>query len=79
MLRDVRTCLLKKSSLASGAITGTHWRVLIGEAAGAATLREQESARAEDERAAILASPLVAAAFQAFPDAELVEWKKVER
>ncbi|MEP9400874.1 DNA polymerase III subunit gamma/tau [Sphingomonas sp. VNH70] len=60
-------------------ITGSHWRVLIGEGAGAPTLREQETARAEDERAAILASPLVAAAFQAFPDAELVEWKKVER
>ncbi|KQN37563.1 DNA polymerase III subunit gamma/tau [Sphingomonas sp. Leaf407] len=60
-------------------ITGVHWRVLIGEGAGEATLREQHEARAMDERAAILASPLVVAAFRAFPDAELIEWKKVER
>jgi DNA polymerase-3 subunit gamma/tau len=59
-------------------ITGRHWRVLIGDGAGEPTLREQESVRQHGERAAILASPLVVAAFQAFPDAELIEWKKAE-
>ncbi len=57
-------------------ITGTHWRVLIGEGAGDATLREQEVALANSERDAILDSPLVAAAFQAFPEATLDHWQR---
>ncbi len=57
-------------------ITDTHWRVLIGEGAGEDTLREQELALANSERDAILDSPLVAAAFQAFPDATLDHWQR---
>lgn len=74
--RPLPTDFARDLEQALKAITGTHWRVLIGEAAGAATLREQETARALSERDAILASPLVAAAFQAFPDATLDHWQR---
>ncbi len=57
-------------------ITGSHWRVLIGEGAGAPTLREQETAKAESEREQVLHSPLVQAALAAFPDATLDHWQR---
>lgn len=57
-------------------ITGSHWRVLIGEGAGAPTLREQETAKAESEREQVLQSPLVQAALAAFPDATLDHWQR---
>ncbi|KQM77458.1 DNA polymerase III subunit gamma/tau [Sphingomonas sp. Leaf22] len=57
-------------------ITGSHWRVLIGKGAGAPTLREQETAKAESEREQVLHSPLVQAALAAFPDATLDHWQR---
>ncbi|MBB3980682.1 DNA polymerase-3 subunit gamma/tau [Sphingobium fontiphilum] len=55
-------------------VTGGAWQV---REAGAEpvepTLMEQEAARAEQARSAILATPVVQAAMAAFPDAELVE------
>ncbi len=57
-------------------ITGSHWRVLIGEGAGEPTLREQETAKAESEREQVLKSPLVQAALAAFPDATLDHWQR---
>jgi DNA polymerase-3 subunit gamma/tau len=57
-------------------ITGSHWRVLIGEGAGDPTLREQETAKAESEREQVLKSPLVQAALAAFPDATLDHWQR---
>ncbi|MGW8191151.1 DNA polymerase III subunit gamma/tau [Sphingomonas hankookensis] len=57
-------------------ITGSHWRVLIGEGTGEPTLREQETAKAESEREQVLNSPLVQAALAAFPDAALDHWQR---
>lgn len=59
-------------------ITGSHWRVLIGEGAGEPTLREQETAKAESEREQVLNSPLVQAAMAAFPDATLDHWQRTD-
>jgi DNA polymerase III subunit gamma/tau len=62
---DVRDALFR--------ITGERWRVehSVGEAQP--SLRERAEAEAQSARAAILADPLVKAAFAAFPDAELVD------
>jgi DNA polymerase III subunit gamma/tau len=53
--------------------TGVRWDIVEGEGAAAPSLLEVE--RAEDEAAhkAILQSPLVKAAFEAFPEAELLK------
>ncbi len=40
------------------------------------TLHEQAKATEEADRQAVLESPLVRAAMAAFPDAELVNWKR---
>ncbi len=56
------------------AITGRSWRVTTDAAAGEPTLAESHAAAQEAERAAVLASPVVAAAMQAFPDATLERW-----
>ena len=52
--------------------TGGTWRVATAEGDGAPSLREQEQAAETGARDAVLASPVVRAALDAFPDAELL-------
>jgi DNA polymerase-3 subunit gamma/tau len=56
--------------------TGVNWRLTCVETAAAPTLREAAAANEAAERAAVLASPVVAAAIEAFPEAELIGWTK---
>ena len=56
--------------------TGKNWKLLTGSASGGQTLREQQAANEAAEREAVLASPVVAAAMAAFPEAELIGWSK---
>jgi DNA polymerase-3 subunit gamma/tau len=53
------------------ALTGTAWKVEVSDAPAQPTMLEAEKAAAEDLRQSVLDSPLVKAAFEAFPDAEL--------
>ena len=62
---DVRDALFK--------LTGKRWTVEKGQGKGQPTVREQAEAEAKAARDATLADPLVKAAFEAFPDAELIE------
>ncbi len=62
---DVRDVLYK--------LTGERWTVEQGEGDAAPTEREREQSEAEAERAALLESPLVKAALEAFPDARILE------
>ncbi|MBB6190256.1 DNA polymerase-3 subunit gamma/tau [Sphingobium wenxiniae] len=52
-------------------ITGAPWRVAQSDGPAAPTLLEQEQRKAAEERAVILETPVVKAALEAFPDAEL--------
>ena len=54
--------------------TGKVWKIALEDAPGAPTLREQAKADEEATRQAILDTPLVKAAFAAFPEAELEAW-----
>jgi DNA polymerase III subunit gamma/tau len=54
-------------------VTGTKWELEEREGAAQPTLLETERAEAEAGRRAIMGSPLVKAAFAAFPDAELLD------
>ena len=65
-LRDVAEALK--------AATGQVWKIVLEDAPGAPTLREKAKADEEATRQAILATPLVRAAFAAFPEAELEAW-----
>lgn len=65
-LRDVADALKKT--------TGHVWKIALEDAPGAPTLREQAKADEEATRQAILDTPLVKAAFAAFPEAELEAW-----
>ncbi|MGB3712181.1 MAG: DNA polymerase III subunit gamma/tau [Erythrobacter sp.] len=62
---DVREALFK--------LTGKRWQVERGKGEAQPSLREAEEALAKAESERIRAHPLVKAAFEAFPDAELVE------
>jgi DNA polymerase III subunit gamma/tau len=54
-------------------VTGTRWDLEEREGAAQPSLLEQERAEAEADRRLIMESPLVKAAFAAFPDAELLD------
>lgn len=60
-------------------ITEKPWRVSVEDAPGAPTPREAEQQREADARDAILQTPIVKAAFEAFPDAELETWTSDQR
>ncbi|MCW3835583.1 DNA polymerase III subunit gamma/tau [Sphingomonas canadensis] len=57
-------------------LTGRAWKIALSEAAGAPSVRETIEAQAAAERDAVLRSPMVAAAMEAFPDAELSGWTR---
>jgi DNA polymerase III subunit gamma/tau len=53
-------------------LTGTAWTIEISDQDAGPSLHEQDKAQAERERQEVLDSPLVKAAFESFPDAELI-------
>jgi DNA polymerase III subunit gamma/tau len=53
-------------------VLGAEWRIEIAEASAALSLADQETAREDAAREAVLATPIVKAAFEAFPEAELI-------
>lgn len=53
--------------------TGREWKITEGAGEAQPSMAEQERQAEEAERQAILDSPLVKAAFEAFPDAQLLE------
>jgi DNA polymerase-3 subunit gamma/tau len=68
---------IKELGAALKEFTGTNWKLqCVDVPAQAMTLREEQAANEQAERDAVLASPMVAAAMQAFPDAELIGWSK---
>jgi DNA polymerase-3 subunit gamma/tau len=52
-------------------LTGKTWQVSVGEGEATPSLLDQERSAAERERQAVLDSPMVRAAFETFPGAEL--------
>jgi DNA polymerase-3 subunit gamma/tau len=54
-------------------VTGERWDVQRGQGEGTPSLREQAEAAEREAAERIRRSPLVEAAFAAFPDAELIE------
>ncbi len=54
--------------------TNQAWSISIADGPSQPSLLEQEKAAGERERDTILARPVVQAAFEAFPDAELIEY-----
>ena len=61
------------------ALTGSPWQVRVSDEPAAPTLLEQEKAQSERLRQDVLDSPLIKAAFEAFPDAELAGYSTEEQ
>ncbi len=55
-------------------VLGSHWRLEVSESSAAPSLADQEEAREKSMRETILATPLVRAAFDTFPEAELISY-----
>ncbi|WP_066778924.1 DNA polymerase III subunit gamma/tau [Sphingomonas sp. CCH5-D11] len=74
--RPIAADTLAEVAAALRTMTGTAWKLSLLDAPGEPTLKEAADAAAEEERQRVLASPLVKAAFEAFPEAELIDWPK---
>ena len=59
-------------------LTGERWTIGTVRDGGEPSLRERQVAQEDAARSAILESPLVKAAFQAFPEAELIDYSAPE-
>lgn len=59
-----------------GELTGVKWKVTTEDAEGEATLAERRKAEEEAERAAVMETPIVKAALEAFPGATLEKINK---
>jgi DNA polymerase-3 subunit gamma/tau len=72
-VREVRDvdAFLRTLRDATDTIFGQKWRVALSEGPALPTLREQEQAAEAEMKRQVLDSPLVKAAFEAFPEAEL--------
>ncbi|MBA3878410.1 MAG: DNA polymerase III subunit gamma/tau [Sphingobium sp.] len=73
--RPVPSELVRELADALRDLTGDVWRVGLDEAPGAPTFREAEAAARADELESVKRAPVVAAALQAFPDAEITGWE----
>jgi DNA polymerase-3 subunit gamma/tau len=71
--------LVRDLGAALKAITGDTWQVSAEDGEAEPTLLEQEKMAAEAERQSVLDSPLVKAAFEAFPGAELAGYTRDEQ
>ena len=71
--RPMAADILSELSAVLRRSTGRNWRITMADLPGATTLKEDQEVVARDARQAILDSPLVKAAFAAFPDAELID------
>jgi len=60
-------------------LTGTAWTVSADDGEAQPSLLQQEQAREEAAKQAILDTPLIKAAFEAFPEAELVSYGPAEQ
>ena len=69
--RQLAPDFVRELAAALQSATGSPWQVRASEEGAEPTLLEQEKAQAERLREEVLASPLVKAAFDSFPDAEL--------
>ena len=65
---------VREATAAINAATGSRWQVSVSEEQAQPSLLEQEEAEAERVRQEVLESPMVKAAFEAFPDAELADY-----
>jgi DNA polymerase-3 subunit gamma/tau len=60
-------------------LTGASWQVELTDDVAAPSLFDQDRQRENEAREAILADPAVRAAFEAFPDAELIEFENEDQ
>ncbi|MGZ8312013.1 MAG: DNA polymerase III subunit gamma/tau [Allosphingosinicella sp.] len=78
-LKEMPGDFVRELAAALKSATGTVWQVRTADVAAEPSLLEQEKAAGEQLRRDVLDSPLVKAAFEAFPDAELAGYTIDER
>ncbi len=71
--RPLPTDLIGELAGALKSATGRNWKITTADTPGDPTLRELDAAQYESFKAEILASPMVRAALDAFPDAEIAD------
>lgn len=77
--RPLSTETLADLNAALKSLSGKPWKVSIVDEVGATSLRDQQKQADDAARDAILATPIVAAAMEAFPGSELEGWTDQRR
>ncbi len=77
-LKPMGSDFFRDLSAALKTLTGTVWTITTDEGDAALSLLQQEQAAEATARQAILDTPLVKAAFEAFPEAELISYSPAE-
>jgi DNA polymerase-3 subunit gamma/tau len=77
-VRDVEA-FIKTLRDATDTLFGQKWQVGMADGPAEPTLREREQAAEAELKQAVLEAPMVKAAFEAFPGAELAAWNLDER
>jgi DNA polymerase-3 subunit gamma/tau len=78
-VRPLGTEFTRDLTAALKVVTKQVWAVSIADGTSDPSLLEQEKVMAEAERNAVLALPVVKAAYEAFPDAELIDYSLAEQ
>jgi DNA polymerase III subunit gamma/tau len=73
--KPLPSAFIRELASALKTLTGSLWKVSSNDGPADPPLLDQEKTEEERERQAVLDSPLVKAAFEAFPDAELRDYK----
>ena len=66
-------------ALALKSLTGAAWKIELTDETAAPSLLDQDRQREDEARDAILADPAIKASFEAFPDAELIDFKREDQ
>jgi DNA polymerase III subunit gamma/tau len=77
-IRPTRPFEIRDLAQALKDVTGISWHVTIEDGPAEPSMREREQSLHDGARDAILAEPIVKAAFESFPEAELVDFESPE-
>ncbi len=75
VVKPLAADFVRDLALALKHLTGAAWQIELTDKSGEPSLLDQDRQRENEARDAILADPVIKAAFDAFPDAELIDFE----
>ena len=79
VVKPLAADFVRDLALALKLLTGAAWQIELTDQSAAPSLLDQDRQRENEARDAILADPVIKAAFDAFPDAELIDFQREDQ